>query len=117
MENWNEMDEVARETVEVKKTENGTWESIKNKASGAFEKVKEFADDHEIELIAMGLGVAGGMLCNIYGQIIGYDRGLAAGSKISDKASEAWFELGKYSGRAETLEELVSKDGIQKKTW
>lgn len=109
--NENELKEMTVEVEEVTETKKpSVWDKVKCGLKKAKDTVVDFVYDHDEEIAYVCMGMSAGAAALSVGRAIGYIQGLQDGSTLGQKSSEAYFELGKMSGKAETLESIVSGD-------
>lgn len=104
-------DEMMKAIVEEKPTAEPTvWDKVKGGLKKTKDNIVEFVYDHDEEIAWVGLGMCAGLFSLTIGHAMGYCRGINDGLTAGHKSSEAYFELGKIAGKAETLESIVSGD-------
>lgn len=109
--NENELKEMTVEVEEVTETKNpSVWDKVKGGLKKAKDVVVDFVYDHDEEIAYVGMGMCAGAFALSVGRTIGYIQGLRDGSTLGQKTSEAYFELGKMTGKSETLESIVTGD-------
>lgn len=109
--NENELKEMTVEVDEVTETKKpGVWDKVKGGLKKAKDTVVDFVYDHDEEIACVGMGMCAGAFALAVGRTIGYIQGLQDGTTYGQKSNEAYFELGKMTGKSETLESIVSGD-------